>query len=135
MVLSAGAAIVYFSIQSPYFFNDRNAFNIGRAVSITGIAAAFDTLLMISGGLDLPIGAIMNASGLAAAVIMAGSEHSIVTRSGVNTIIATIGMQFVVRRMTLATRSGSALVRDRTFLELGQGELVLGSLKIPAPVI
>ena len=44
-------------------------------------------------------------------------------------------MQFIVRGMTLATRSGSALVRDPTFLEIGQGELVLGSLEIPVPVI
>ena len=150
------AAIVYFSIRSPYFFDDRNAFNIGRAVSITGIAAAFATLLMISGGLDLSIGAIMNASGLAAAVIMAQEGQSlfvafgvalgisgfigfangiIVTRIGVNPIIATIGMQFVVRGMTLATRSGSALVRDPTFLAIGQGELAVGSLEIPIPVI
>ncbi len=150
------AAIVFFSIQSPYFFDDRNAFNIGRAVSITGIAAAFATLLMISGGLDLSIGAIMNASGLTAAVIMAQSQHGIVvaftialgiatligfsngiivTKIGVNPIIATIGMQFVVRGMTLATRSGSALVRDSTFLEIGQGELAIGSLEIPVPVI
>ena len=150
------AAIIYFSIRSPYFFDDRNAFNIGRAVSITGIAAAFATLLMISGGLDLSIGAIMNASGLSAAVIMAQPGNSIVvafgvalgistligfgnglivTRIGVNPIIATIGMQFIVRGMTLATRSGSALVRDPTFLEIGQGELVLGSLEIPVPVI
>ena len=150
------AAIVFFSIKSPYFLSDRNAFNIGRAVSITGIAAAFATLLMISGGLDLSIGAIMNASGLTAAVILAQSEHGIVfaftvalgistligfsngiivTKIGVNPIIATIGMQFVVRGMTLATRSGSALVRDPTFLEMGQGELVVGSLEIPIPVI
>ena len=150
------AAIVFFSIESPYFLSDRNAFNIGRAVSITGIAAAFATLLMISGGLDLSIGAIMNASGLAAAVMMAETDHGIgvafgfalgiatfiglcngiiVTKIGVNPIIATIGMQFVVRGMTLATRSGSALVRDRTFLEIGQGELVVGSLEIPVPVI
>ena len=150
------AAIVFFTIQSPYFFDDRNAFNIGRAVSITGIAAAFATLLMISGGLDLSIGAIMNASGLAAAVIMVDPENSIilafaialgistfigfsngiiVTKIGVNPIIATIGMQFVVRGMTLATRSGSALVRDRAFLEIGQGELAIGTLEIPVPVI
>ena len=150
------AAIVYFSIRSPYFFDDRNAFNIGRAVSITGIAAAFATLLMISGGLDLSIGAIMNASGLSAAVIMAETDHGIliafavalgistfigfsngiiVTKIGVNPIIATIGMQFIVRGMTLATRSGSALVRDATFLEIGQGELEIGSLEIPVPVI
>ncbi|MCY3977519.1 MAG: hypothetical protein OXG23_05430, partial [Chloroflexi bacterium] len=150
------AAIVFFTIQSPYFFDDRNAFNIGRAVSITGIAAAFATLLMISGGLDLSIGAIMNASGLAAAVIMVDPENSIilaftialgfstfigfsngiiVTKIGVNPIIATIGMQFVVRGMPLATRSGSALIRDRTFLEMGQGDLPIGTLEIPAPVI
>ena len=150
------AAIVYFSIESPYFLSDRNAFNIGRAVSITGIAAAFATLLMISGGLDLSIGAIMNASGLTAAVILAETDQGIVvafaialgistfigfangiivTKIGVNPIIATIGMQFVVRGMTLATRSGSALVRDSTFLSIGQGELVLGSLEIPVPVI
>ena len=84
------AAIIYFSIRSPYFFDDRNAFNIGRAVSITGIAAAFATLLMISGGLDLSIGAIMNASGLSAAVIMAQPGNSIIVAFGVALGISTL---------------------------------------------
>ena len=35
-------AIVFFTIQSPYFFDDRNAFNIGRAFGIAPFCPIFD---------------------------------------------------------------------------------------------
>lgn len=44
---------IYLSIASPYFFGWQNFMNITDAVAFVGIAAAFATIVLISGGIDL----------------------------------------------------------------------------------
>ena len=48
------AMSAYFATQSPYYLSVRNFLNIGNAVAIRGIVAAGLTMVMISGGLDIP---------------------------------------------------------------------------------
>jgi ribose/xylose/arabinose/galactoside ABC-type transport system permease subunit len=52
-------AIVVFSIASPYFFDINNFYNIGRAVAVYGIVAAVSTIVLVSGGLDISLSAVM----------------------------------------------------------------------------
>ena len=157
LLVALALVIVIFSFASPYFFDVRNGMNIGRAVSIIGIAAAFTTMLLIAGGLDLSIGAVMNAAGVVAAIVLrdtglgvggaiaaglaAGAGVGLVNglfiaKTGVNPIIMTIATQFVVRGLTLGlAASTSKIIADPSFLALGQGYLHLGSVSIPAPLI
>ena len=157
LLVALALVIVIFSFASPYFFDVRNGMNIGRAVSIIGIAAAFTTMLLIAGGLDLSIGAVMNAAGVVAAIVLrdtglgvggaiaaglaAGALVGLVNglfiaKIGVNPIIMTIATQFVVRGLTLGlAASTSKIIADPSFLALGQGYLHLGSVSIPAPLI
>ena len=44
---------MYLSFSSPYFLDWQNLLNVTFAVSAIGIAAAFATLVVIGGGLDL----------------------------------------------------------------------------------
>jgi ribose/xylose/arabinose/galactoside ABC-type transport system permease subunit len=61
---------VFFSIVSPYFLSAENFLNIGRLVSIRGIAAAGLTMVTNSGGLDLSIAAVMAAAGMLTASLV-----------------------------------------------------------------
>lgn len=108
---------VLFSSLSPYFLTVKNLLNIGRAVSIRGIAAAGLTLVLISGGIDLTIGANMAASGMLVAflaragwpaplavaggvafgVILGLITSFFVTKVGINPLITTLGMMSIVR--------------------------------------
>jgi ribose transport system permease protein len=58
------------SVFSPYFFASTNLLNIGRAISIVGIASVGETIVIISGGFDLSIGSVMAASGMLSAYLI-----------------------------------------------------------------
>src|SRR5918999_593709 len=47
------ALFVYLSLANEFFFSERNLLNITAAVALVGIAAAFATIVLISGGIDL----------------------------------------------------------------------------------
>ncbi|MBI4923301.1 MAG: ABC transporter permease [Devosia nanyangense] len=146
-----------FSAASPYFFDVRNGMNIGRAVSIIGIASAFTTLLMIAGGLDLSIGAVMNAAGVVAAMVLAQTNFGVpgaiaaavlvgaavgwingvfIAKIGINPLIMTIAMQFILKGVTLGfSASASKVIVDPAFLAIGQGYLHLGVAAVPMPLL
>src|SRR5215204_5166900 len=44
---------LYLTFANEFFFSERNLLNIMQAVAIVGIAAAFATIVVISGGIDL----------------------------------------------------------------------------------
>lgn len=138
---------VALSLLSPYFLLPQNGLNIARAVSYTGIAAAITTLVLIGGGLDLSVGAVMALSGavcaellmlgapweialiggLLAAAVVGVVNGAIVTYVGINPLIVTIGTQFVVRGVAfLAVRSQELIITEPHILFVGQGT-VLGA--------
>ncbi len=59
-------ACVIISMQSPYFLQGENFANIGTAVAVSGVMAAFTTIVLIGGGLDLSLGARARARRLGA---------------------------------------------------------------------
>src|SRR5918999_5088500 len=47
------ALFLYLTFANEFFFSERNLLNITAAVALVGIAAAFATIVLISGGIDL----------------------------------------------------------------------------------
>ena len=149
-----GAFIVLcavFAALSPYFLLPQNALNIAHAVSYTGITAAITTLVLIGGGLDLSISAVMAlagtvcaelllkgaawplvvAAGLASGAAVGLANGAVTTYVGINPLIVTIATQFVVRGAAfLVVRSQELVITERHFLYIGQG--TLGGLPVPA---
>lgn len=111
------AAIAVFAIASPYFFDLKNFYNIGRAVAVYGIVAAVSTIVLVSGGLDLSLSSVMALGGIVAAQVvglvddtplailaaigagtLAGLFNALlIVKVGINPLIATIGTQFAIR--------------------------------------
>jgi ribose/xylose/arabinose/galactoside ABC-type transport system permease subunit len=61
---------------SPGFLEPVNLFNVVRQASVVGIAAVGVTLVMVTGGVDLSVGAIISFGSVLAASLMAGRvEH------------------------------------------------------------
>ena len=56
--------IIVCSIISPIFFTYKNLMNVARQISITGILAFGETLLIISGMIDLSFGSVMALAGM-----------------------------------------------------------------------
>lgn len=138
---------------SPYFFASANFANIGVAVSVTAIMAFVATIVLISGGLDLSLGAVVALSGIALAQATAAGipgpvavlfalatglacgvlNSYLIIGIGINPFIVTIGTQFLYRGIAHAWSSGGGnaiLVQDGFISFIGNGRL----LGIPFPI-
>ncbi|MEW5815519.1 MAG: ABC transporter permease, partial [Spirochaetota bacterium] len=59
---------------SPYFLQVKNIFNILRQASALGILATGQTIVIIAGGIDLSVAAVMQLAGVSLAEITGGQE-------------------------------------------------------------
>jgi ribose transport system permease protein len=149
LIITLGAMIVLFSILSPHFLQLDNIMNIVRSVSISGIVAIGTTIVLISGGIDLSIAAVMALTGLAAAGVLraeqlpiipaivmgflaalaAGSfigliNGMIVTKMRINPLITTLAMAMIVRGLAYVGTGGYTLtVPMQEFTVIGRGRL------------
>jgi ribose/xylose/arabinose/galactoside ABC-type transport system permease subunit len=70
--------VIAASALSPYFFSLNNFLNILNQSSVVGVTAMGVTLVMITGGVDLSVGSIISLSANICAIVMNGSNGSIV---------------------------------------------------------
>jgi ribose transport system permease protein len=122
------------------FWSVGNLRTLAESVSTDGIIVAGMTIVMIAGGFDLSVGAVMAMGGVAAVVLLpygllpaalgaaimgsiSGSlSGMLVTRLRINPFIATLAVMVMVRGATLAyTDTRPVVSLDDTFLALGQG--------------
>ena len=70
LVALAILVAIFGSTHSEIFFQPRNLTNILNAVAILGLIASAQTIVIISGGIDVSVGSIVGVSGVAAALTM-----------------------------------------------------------------
>ncbi|MCB1495619.1 MAG: ABC transporter permease [Bauldia sp.] len=122
------------------FWSVGNLRTLAEAVSTDGIVVVGMTIVMIAGGFDLSVGAVMAMGGVAAVVLLpygivvsavgaavlggvSGTLSGLlVTRLRINPFIATLAMMVMVRGAVLAyTDTRPVVSLDDTFLALGGG--------------
>jgi ribose transport system permease protein len=128
---------------SPYFLGQRNLINVATSVSVLGMIAIFSTMLMISGGLDLSVGAttalvgVLVAStqgslgvwgavlfGLIIGLLIGLVNGLLVTRLGINPLITTLGMLSTIRGFAFVFSGGLSIsMLDKSFGQLGRGNI------------
>ncbi len=153
LLISLVILIVIFGFLRPdVFFTPRNIINIGLAISILGILAMAQTVVIVSGGLDISVGSIVGLTtmvlaataqatgsdtlGMLAALaagLVAGAVNGIAIVYGrVNAVIATLGTMSAFRGLAFIVNNGNSIpIRGDTLRFLGAGD-VLG---IPAAII
>lgn len=135
---------VYLSFASPYFLQRQNFLNITEAVSVIGIAAAFATVVVISGGLDLTPVTVMTLAGIVAlhttqlglplAVVVICSLGAgvgvglvnglLISLLDLNAFIVTLGTNFLFTGIAYVVTEGSSqVIEDQSFLDIGQSRL------------
>lgn len=144
--------LVFFTIQNENFLTTGNLLNVVRQVSLIGIAGVGMTFVMIAGGIDLSIGALLGLSavvssyamvnlswpiaaavavGLAIALVSGTSIGVIVTRIGVPGLIVTLAYYTALRGIAFTITQGQTISGlPDSFAFLGQGYL----LAVPVPV-
>lgn len=147
------ALIIIFSIASPNFLRINNILNVLRQVSVISILTAGMTFVIISGGMDLTVGAYLGLAGVVLAKLFGTAglpvavsvlltmvvitifgiiTGALIVGLDVSAIVITLGMMTVVRGLAYII-SGGLPVYDipESIVFLGQG-YVAG---IPVPVI
>ena len=139
LVLIIGCLIV--SLLTPYFFVATNIFNVLRQISVYAILAVGEALIIITGEIDLSIGYMMGLCGVLTAlmakagvpavinliiVLAFGAALSsiaglLVTRFGINSFIATLGLQNICRGVCLLLTGGISIMVKNPVSVLGGG--------------
>ncbi|MEG0426000.1 ABC transporter permease [Cetobacterium sp.] len=144
--------MIFFSIFSEYFFTTTNLLTIALQTSVIGIIAIGQTMVIITGGIDLSVGSIVAFSGVTSGLlvergvplmlalilgILIGAavgvlNGGLISKANLPPFIATLGMMMVLRGLTLALTNGMPISSfDDSFVYLSGGT-VFG---IPNPVI
>lgn len=121
--------VVVASLASPAFLTPVNLFNVVRQASVVGITAVGVTFVMVTGGVDLSVGAVISFGAVLAASLMGGENANIpvavgavllmgivvgtlngliVSRWSVPPFILTLGMATVVSGVTQLYTGGTA---------------------------
>ena len=136
---------VYLSFSSQYFLEYQNLLNITEAVAVVGIAAAFATIVVIGGGIDLtpvtvmvmaghrlPARAERRAAGSARRRRRArgrrpgsaSSTASLIAIGALNPFIVTLGTNFLFTGIAYVVTDGnSQLISSVPFAKIGQSQL------------
>ena len=143
--------IIFGSIRGDVFFSSRNILNIGLAVTILGVLAMSQTVVIVAGGLDVAVGSTVGlstvatamavqATGSAAAGVIAGLvvgaacgvvNGIIITYGRVNAVIATLGTMAIFRGVAFILSDGQSIsIFDDSFRFMGNGTL----LGLPVPL-
>jgi ribose transport system permease protein len=146
----------FLSLNTKTFLTSNNLFNVARACSWIAIAAFGESMVIIIGGVDLSVGAVMALAGLISALclqaglpiplaILAGLltggvlgwlNSILVGRVKLPSYIITLGTMSIARGLAFGLTGGWP-VRDlpANFGMLGVHNLPLGPWAIPLPVL
>jgi L-arabinose transport system permease protein len=143
--------VLFGSIRPDVFFSARNILNIGMAITILGVLAMSQTAVIVSGGLDISVGAIVGlttvstamaiaatgspAAGIAAGIVVGGLagllNGLIITIGRVNAVIATLGTMAIIRGIAFIMSDGQSIsIFNDTFRFIGVGVF----LGLPIPI-
>lgn len=147
---------IFLSLQTDTFFSIDNLFNVARAFSWIAIAAFGEAMVIIIGGIDLSVGAVMALAGLISALclraglavplavvvgLLSGAlvgwvNGALVGRARLPPFIVTLATMSIARGITFGLTGGWP-VRNlpHGFRVLGQCDLPLGPSSLPLPVL
>jgi ribose/xylose/arabinose/galactoside ABC-type transport system permease subunit len=131
-------------LGNPVFFSPQNLLNILQAVAVVGIAAIGATLVVISGNLDLSVGATISLGGLMSAIAMSFwglpfeiailvgvatgclvgvGNGVIITYGRVNSFIVTLGTSSAIAGLALFITNRRPIAMPDSSAWLGQGSI------------
>ena len=148
LIIGLAALVVVFGNLRPSFFLIGNLLNIGQAIAILGIVAIAQTIVMITGGLDISVGSTAALSSVACALAIRLSDNEgisfvlgiavglllgvtaglvnglLVTFTGISSVIVTLGTLTIFSGAAYLLSGGLGVpILNSTFNALGSGSL------------
>lgn len=152
LLATYAALAVYLSISARYFATMNNVVTIGQTVAVIGIIAAAQTIVIISGGLDLSVGSVValtvvmvsllegrgvpisaaSVGALGIAAVVGLLNGNAVTRLKINPFITTLATLSIASGLAFVLSSGRTnLIASESFRLLGIGRFA----GIPLPIL
>jgi ribose transport system permease protein/L-arabinose transport system permease protein len=153
LLIALGALVLIIGMQRPeVFFLPKNILNIGQAVTMIGLVALAQTVVIISGGMDLSVGSVVGLvsiciglamqpndsllvgilAGLAVGAVAGLVNGLMVTQWKFEPVIATLGTMAVFRGAAFIMTKGAPIgIMSSTFNKIGSGTW----LGLPIPVV
>lgn len=144
---------LFLTIASDSFLTVQNVLTVLLQISVIGIVAIGQTMVMITAGIDLSVGSVVGLSGVVATLLIASFGMPLVPALAVGVLagglcgvingvlvtgvrippfIATLAMMSVARGTALVLTGGVAVYNlPQTFAWLGNGKI----FQVPVPVI
>jgi ribose transport system permease protein len=137
--LSLAIAVVVFAARSPHFLSLFNISNILLQAAFFGFLAIGLTLIIVSGQIDLSVGSLVALSaglcvvllpklglalaalaGLSAGALVGAFNGLLVTRLGINSLVATLAAMIGLKGLTFAIVGEESIIADSpTFSQIG----------------
>jgi ribose transport system permease protein len=133
---------ILLTLATPHFLNADNLTAVAIGFATDAIIAVAMTMILITGGFDLSVGAVLALGGMIAGIclhagwnmwtaiacalvsgaLIGAANGLIITRIKVNPLITTLGMMSIVNSLTLVISGGYPLSSfPKAFLFIGQG--------------
>ena len=129
LIALACLVAIFEGLRPDVFLSSRNIENIGQGIAILGILATAQTIVIVSGGLDISVGAVVGLStvcialgvqqtgsaalgilfGLLVGAIAGAVNGLIVTMGRVNAVIATLGTMAAFRGVAFIMSDGQSI--------------------------
>ena len=144
MLVILGVMWVALGLLSPYFFTVDNILEITLQTAVIAVIAAGQTLVILSGGIDLSVGAVFAASGVVGGLVFQSTGNFMLSMTAtlafgallgltngllisilrLPPFIATLGMMGVARGLALILSGGVPIYGlDDRYKFIGQGKL------------
>jgi len=131
------------TFASEFFLTGRNLSNVARQISVVGIVALGQALVIIAGGIDLSVGSVIGLAAVTAAMVSAATgmpslgivgaiavgmavgflNGLLVTRIRINPFITTLGTLSIARGAALLVTNGNPQRFDNWAAWLGYGRI------------
>jgi ribose transport system permease protein len=145
---------VVLGLLSPYFFTVDNIMEITLQTAVIAIIAAGETFVILSGGIDLSVGAVFACSAVVGGMVFESTgslplalvatvsfgallgltSGLLITKLYVPPFIATLGMMGVARGLALILSSGIPIYGLEPYRFIGQGKL-FDVIPIPTVIV
>jgi ribose transport system permease protein/L-arabinose transport system permease protein len=137
--------IIFGALRGEVFFSSRNILNIGLAITILGVLAMSQTVVIVAGGLDISVGSMVGLTTVSAAMATQVTDSSaagilaglaigavagivnglIITYGRVNAVIATLGTMAIFRGIAFILTDGQSIsIFNETYRFMGVGTIL-----------
>jgi ribose/xylose/arabinose/galactoside ABC-type transport system permease subunit len=144
LIALAVLLVIFGSLRPDVFFTPRNLVNIGLSITILGLLAMAQTVVIVSGGLDISVGSVVGlttmvvavainavdsvwvgvAAGLAAGTLAGLVNGVVIVYGPVNAVIATLGTMSAFRGLAYIINNGNSIsIGNDDLRVLGVGTL------------